>query len=872
MMGMKPDRLIGQTIAGKYRIEAKIGQGGMGTVYRARNVVTGKVVAIKVLLEDMAAYPSFVERFLHEARAAAYLTHPHAINIIDCGREGDVVYLLMEYLEGRTLTELMKQEGPLPPERAASILSQVCAALADAHSQSIIHRDLKPDNIILQQVAGQQDYVKVLDFGIAKVLDDQKRGDLPVSRSMFVGTPEYASPEQCNSKGPTTLSDVYSLGVILYEMLTGHTPFEGDPMEVMMKHVSAEPPPLRAYRPDLSREIEATVLRALKKNPGERPQSVLEFAEQFERAVSQTSGRRTGPVRRVNTGELTEKKGTTQQVRAAPTRAPIRIEVPLPPAATKPFRLTTARVVSLFVVVVLLAGGVSGYKLYQWYRRPAPSLPSPPPVKAEPAPKLALDPVREALKLFDEGNRDAAVERLRDLISKSEFGNAAAHNLLGFIHLDQGEIEGAINEFKVALEQGGGALPEAHLNLGQALVEQGDEDAALKEFLAAVERSDGRLVRAQVALGRHYQRQGRADKAENAFSAAIRFASDSAEDVLEVGKVLLFRKQYELAVRELRQAINLKTGFFPEAYLTLGLTLWESGDVNNAAEVLNTAVSQRAGNYPAARYALGLAHYRRGETAKAIDALTDAIRLRGGFYPEAQLALAEVHADLAVGDYEAAEKGLQTAIRNRNGRFAEAERALGLLYFVRLGRWEDAKKALTTAGGKETGDLLEKTKDAVGLQARATAAQKVIRPELKTGSRLTFDFSLTPLVSRPERVTTTPAQGRPRANESVMTFKLGDSGVGVRIERKSDKPGVSVRAFRIAGSKEEPIEKAPFGSGLMEDYAATLSISVERNAVVLTLNGDEVGRLRNYQGSPLVVTTSNGRTVLFNFRETSEGN
>jgi serine/threonine-protein kinase len=871
MMGGKPDRLIGQTIAGKYRIEAKIGQGGMGSVYRARNVVTGKAVAIKVLLEDLAAYPSFVERFLHEARAAAYLTHPHAINIIDCGREGDVVYLLMEYLEGRTLTELMKQEGPLPPERAARILSQVCAALADAHSQSIIHRDLKPDNIILQQVAGEKDYVKVLDFGIAKVLDEQKRGDLPVSRSMFVGTPEYASPEQCNSKGPTTMSDVYSLGVILYEMLTGHTPFEGDPMEVMMKHVSAEPPPLRTHRPGLNREIESSVLRALKKNPSERPQSVLEFAEQFNHAVSQSGARLTGSVRRANTSELVEGKKTPPQVRAAPTEAPVRpVQEQQQPVRVTRVVFSPARVVLLLVVGLLVVGAVSGYRFYRRYHQPLPSLPPPPPMKVEPPPRIAFDPLAEALKVFDEGNREAAAAQLRDVIGKSEFGNPGARNLLGFIYLDQGEVQGAINEFKVALEQAGEGLPEAHLNLGQALLEQGDQDGAMKEVLTAVEQSRGQLVRAQVMLGRLYLSQGRPDRAENAFSAAIRFANDSAEDVLEVGKVLLYRKQYELAVRELRQAINLKSGFFPEAYLHLGLTLMESGDVNNAVEVLRTAVSQRAGNYPVARYALGMARYRRGEVSQAIDELREAVRLRSGFYPQAQWALGNALADLSVGDYEAAEKELQAAILNRNGRFADAEQSLGLLYFLRLGRSDEARKAFAAAGTKEAAELLEKTKDAVGLQARATATQRVIRPELKTGSRLTFDFSLTPLISRPERVGATPAQSRSRSNQSLVTFKVGDSGIGVRIERKSDNPGVIIQAFKINGAKEEPLEKAPFGSGLMAEVAATLSLLVERNSIVLTLNGDEVGRLKSQPGSPLVITTSGGRVVMFNFRETSE--
>lgn len=857
MKEVAQDPLIGRTIAGKYRIEAKIGQGGMGRVYRARHIVTDKVVAIKVLLEDLAAYPSFVERFLHEARAAAYITHPHAINIIDCGRDGDVVYLLMEYIEGRTLTELMQQEGPLPPPRVAWILSQICAALADAHAHSIVHRDLKPDNIILQRVAGERDYVKVLDFGIAKVLDEQKRGRLPASRNLFIGTPEYASPEQCNSKSPTALSDIYSLGVIAYEMLTGHPPFEGDPLEVMLKHASVEPPPLRRYRPDLSPEIETVVLRALRKDPGERPPSALDFARQFEDAVRLSGSHPTQAVESTPTvaGQAPE---TRLQRRAAPTEPVARADhtqgrIRLSRPA---YRRVVAGALSLGALALVIGGGVAAHRFYRWYRM-IPPLPSPPVVRVDPPPLSLVDPVDAALKLFDEGNREGAVHQLRTVIQQSAFTQPKAHCLLGTIYLDQGELAGAESEFLLALEQTGGTQPEAHLGLGELLAERGDEDGALKEFHAAIEHSQGTLLRAQVALGRLLLQRGKTEDAERAFSAVIRQAGDTADDVLEVGKVLLLRRQYELAVRELRRAVALKKGFFPEAYLHLGLTLLEAGDLPAAVEVLRTAVAQRGGNYPAARYALGLALYRQGDEAGALTELRTALRLRGGFYPQAQAALGTVLADLAVADYDGAERELQAAITSRGGRFPQAEHALGLLYFLRLGRLEAARKVWTVADAHQ---MLAASQDAITLLARTTPVSRPLLASLPDGGTVSFQFALTPLDDR-----------------ATIAFRIGDSGVAVKVERAAedgrpaDRPSLTIRAVRLSGRKEEPLDLVPFTGRLTDAFAGRLGVTLGPSAIVLTLNGSDIVRLKPLPGASLTITLTGGRAVVYNFAGLERG-
>ncbi len=846
MKEAKQDPLIGRIMTGKYRIEARIGQGGMGRVYRARHVVTGKVVAIKVLQDDLAAYSSFVERFLHEARAAAYITHPHAINIIDCGRDGDVVYLLMEYLEGRTLTELMQQEGPLPPWRVARILSQICAALADAHAHSIVHRDLKPDNIILQQVAGERDYVKVLDFGIAKVLDEQKRGSLPASRNVFIGTPEYASPEQCNSKSPTALSDIYSVGVIAYEMLTGHPPFEGDPLEVMLKHTSADPPPLRQYRPDLNPEIEAVVLRALRKDPGERPPTALDFARQFEDAVRLSRAHPTQTVESLPT-TVRHPPETYVQRRAAVT------EPAIGPDYTQRRRASGRRrfvigLLSLGVVALMVGSVFSGYRFYRWYRS-MPTPPPAPPVRVEPAPPFLVDPVEAALKLFDEGNREGAVHHLRSIIEQSAFTQPNAHCLLGALYLDQGELAGAESEFLLALEQTGGTHPEAHLGLGEILAERGDEEGALKEFRAAVDNSQGRLLRAQVARGRLLLDRGQTEEAEQAFSAVIRQASDAPEDVLEVGKVLLLRRHYELAVRELRRAAALKKGFFPEAYLYLGQTLLEAGDVPAAVDVLRTAVAQRGGNYPAARYALGLALYEQGDVQGALSELRTALRLRGGFYPQAQAALGVVLADLAVADYESAEKELHAAITSRRGLLPRAQRALGLLYFLRLGRLEAARQVWAASHDPDAEQMSAASRDALLLLARTTPTSRPILTDLPVGETISFHFALAP-------------RGEGRAS---LLFKLGDSGIRVTVDRTPGSPGVTIRASRLLSHTEEPLDLVPFSSRVTENFAGRLTIRREPSAVILGLNGSEVVRLKLRSETTLTAVLTGGRAVVYNF-------
>src|SRR5437868_10601624 len=209
--------LVGRTLEDKYRLEALLGSGGMCYVYRATHIQMGKQVAVKILKPHLAADTALSQRFEQEARAASRIHHPNAINVMDYGiGEGNTPFIVMEFVNGITLGELIRQQGALPLERTANILRQICGALDSAHAVGVIHRDIKPDNIIIGDY-GNADWVEVVDFGVAKIKEDLNRRVALTGENILVGTPRYMSPEQCEEMPVDARSDIYSLGVVLYE-------------------------------------------------------------------------------------------------------------------------------------------------------------------------------------------------------------------------------------------------------------------------------------------------------------------------------------------------------------------------------------------------------------------------------------------------------------------------------------------------------------------------------------------------------------------------------------------------------------------------------------------------------------------------------
>jgi eukaryotic-like serine/threonine-protein kinase len=263
-------------LAGRYQLVRVLGQGGMAQVYQGTDQVLGRTIAVKILADRFAGDGSFVERFRREAQSAAALNHPNVVSVFDTGSENGTHYIVMEYVEGTTLAEVIRHEAPLPPKRAADIAHAVAQALGFAHRAGIVHRDVKPANIMLSPGDG----VKVMDFGIARATASESL----TQTATVLGTATYFSPEQAQGTGVDARSDIYSLGVVLYEMLAGHPPFGGDSaVTIAYKHVQEEAVPPSRLNPEVPGALDAIVMRCLAKNPANRYQTADELAWDLER-------------------------------------------------------------------------------------------------------------------------------------------------------------------------------------------------------------------------------------------------------------------------------------------------------------------------------------------------------------------------------------------------------------------------------------------------------------------------------------------------------------------------------------------------------------------------------------------------------------
>ncbi|KQS66870.1 Stk1 family PASTA domain-containing Ser/Thr kinase [Modestobacter sp. Leaf380] len=274
-----------QVLGERYEIGGVLGRGGMAEVHRGRDLRLGREVAVKVLRSDLARDPSFQVRFRREAQASASLNHPAIVAVYDTGEDrtttGATPYIVMEYVEGETLRDVLRREGQLPPERAMSLTADICAALDFSHRNGIVHRDVKPGNVMITP----QGTVKVMDFGIARAVSDSAA--TMTSTAAVIGTAQYLSPEQARGEGVDARSDVYSAGCLLYELVTGAPPFTGDsPVAVAYQHVREDPRTPSSINPVVPPELDAILLKAMSKNPANRYQSAAEMRNDLLRAVA----------------------------------------------------------------------------------------------------------------------------------------------------------------------------------------------------------------------------------------------------------------------------------------------------------------------------------------------------------------------------------------------------------------------------------------------------------------------------------------------------------------------------------------------------------------------------------------------------------
>jgi serine/threonine-protein kinase len=530
-MAAPEPQLEGRVIAGNFRIERLLGRGAMGQVYLAEQISLGKKVAIKVLHRHLQGDEALAKRFQREAKAASSLNHPNSLQIIDFGQaQSGELFIAMELLSGRDLANVIHKEFPLPIERMVRIMTQVLAALDEAHAQNIIHRDLKPENIMIVDGRRERDFVKVCDFGIAKIQDAKSDGDSGTitMAGVVCGTPEYMSPEQCRGEKLDGRSDLYAAGVILYQMSTGQLPFTAESaLGIVTKHLTETPVPPTQRAPQLAIDarLEQLILDAMQKDRERRPRTAFEMREKLETLLRGHTGSQRVPSEVARAATITT--GSVPPAAPSPTLAGELVgsgELDAVP------RRNGARVAGVALVLVGVAAG--GFLVM---RRSSSPQTQPAPVAAaqpQPAPKIEAPPpapppapveTQPAAQPAPEKPTEPPPEKPR-------------HEKKAARHEKKTVATGATNPKPVETTPAAevpkpqGSPAQAAYKEGMALFDQGRPRDAIPKLQEAVHMDAG-YADAYKALGRAFSRTGESDNAKKAYRRYLELRPNASDKV-----------------------------------------------------------------------------------------------------------------------------------------------------------------------------------------------------------------------------------------------------------------------------------------------------------------------------------------------------
>jgi len=597
--------LIGRTLDGKYRIVEQIGRGGMASVFKAYQPALDRYVAIKVLPAEHALAPGFSERFVREARAVAQLNHPNILPVIDFGQEEGLSYIVMKYVASGTLKDRLGR--PMDLTETTRIIEQIAAALDHAHGRGILHRDVKASNVLLDEGG----WVQLADFGLAKIL----AGDEGLTATgVGIGTPAYMSPEQGQGRPVDHRTDIYSLGVVLYEMVTGRLPYDAEtPMAIVFKHIY-EPMPLpRQVNRALPEEVERVIFRAMAKTPADRYHSAGEMARALQQAVAKPS-----PIAEVSATEGAVEGRATQVI--PPSAEKVLTEAPSVSKGRPWLLFAGGAAAVLLMVVVLLAVGVIAFFALKGGK--------PGPTAVGGSLQSAATPTGELMATLPaEQTPTATREPTQPPTATSRpmpTEDAQAYIKQGQASLKAGDAETAISHFSRAIELDAKSA-EAYVGRGDAYSELAQFEQALPDYIKAIELDPG-YARAYAGRCYAYFQLDDHDQAIADCTKAIELDPNDAIVYRNRGLNYFHLDDYDRAIGDFTQAIQLDPDY-ADAYYWRGHNYYWSGDYDRAIADYSKAIELKFDPLGWPYNARGRVYYALGDYDRAIADHTQAIEL-----------------------------------------------------------------------------------------------------------------------------------------------------------------------------------------------------------------------------------------------------